>query len=53
MAGLASTFVLATAGPAAANVLPVGNWQLNEDRRTVAHEVSGRDEDGSLTGAAT
>jgi hypothetical protein len=52
VAALASAIALAAASPAAATVLPVGTWQFNEPSGTVAHDVSGHGNDGSLQGAA-
>ena len=37
---LATGALLAGAGPAAAQVLPVGTWSFNEGHGTVAHDTS-------------
>ena len=47
---LASGVFLLSAGPAAAQVLPVGNWSFNENSGTVAHDTSlpPQHDDGAL-----
>jgi hypothetical protein len=53
IAGLASAIVLAAAGPAAANVLPVGAWDFNEGSGAVAHDTSLINHDnGAVQGGA-
>jgi hypothetical protein len=52
IAGLASAIVLAAAAPAGANILPTGTWQFNEGSGTVAHDVSGHGNDGTVSGDA-
>lgn len=52
IAGLASIVTLAAAGPAAADILPTGTWQFNEGSGTVAHDVSGHHNDGTISGDA-
>ncbi len=44
--------VLATAGPAAADVLPVGNWTFDEGTGTVAHDSSPYHNNGTLQNGA-
>lgn len=44
--------MLAAAGPAAANVLPVGTWSFNEGSGTVAHDSSFWPDNGTLQGDA-
>lgn len=51
IAGLVTTAALATAGPAAANVLPTGTWPLNEGSGTVVHDTSFHGNTGTLQGA--
>ncbi len=51
-AGLASAITMLAAGPAAAHILPVGTWHLNEGRGTVAHDEFPNNDDGTLTGGA-
>jgi hypothetical protein len=51
IAGLAAAILLAVAAPAGADVLPVGNWPLNEGRGTVAHDSSGHHNEGRVEGA--
>jgi hypothetical protein len=51
--GLAATAFLATAAPAMADILPVGDWAFNEGKGTVAHDYSGHHNDGTLQGLAT
>lgn len=50
IAGLVTTAALATAGPAAANILPVATWPLNEGSGTVAHDTSFHGNTGTLQG---
>lgn len=50
--GLAAAILLATAAPAGAGLLPVGDWTFNEGRGTVARDYSGHHEEGQLEGAA-
>jgi Concanavalin A-like lectin/glucanases superfamily len=52
IAGLASAVMLVGAGPAAANVLPVGTWSFNESSGTVAHDTSFQPDNGTLQGGA-
>lgn len=52
-AGLVTAFVLVAAGPAAANVFPVGAWSFNEGSGTVAHDTSLFNHDnGTVQGGA-
>lgn len=51
IAGLASAVMLVGAGPAAANVLPVGTWSFNEGYGTVAHDTSLAPDNGTLQGS--
>lgn len=53
IAGLVSTVALATAAPAAANVLPVGTWDFNEGSGTVAHDSSLHGNTGTVEPGAT
>jgi hypothetical protein len=53
IAGLASAVVLLAAGPAAANVLPVGTWSFNEGYGTVAHDTAFQPVNGALQGGAS
>jgi hypothetical protein len=53
IAGLASAVMLVGAGPAAANVLPVGTWSFNESSGTVAHDTSFQPDSGTLQGGAS
>jgi hypothetical protein len=50
--GLAAAILLTTAAPASADIFPVGAWSFNEGRGSVAHDLSGHREDGSLEGGA-
>ncbi|HUN79214.1 MAG TPA: LamG domain-containing protein [Solirubrobacteraceae bacterium] len=50
--GLAAAILLATAAPAGASLLPVGDWTFNEGRGSVARDYSGHHEEGQLEGAA-
>jgi concanavalin A-like lectin/glucanase superfamily protein len=52
VAGLASAIFIAAAGPAAANVFPVGSWRFNEGSGTVAHDSSRHGNDGTLLSGA-
>jgi hypothetical protein len=52
VAGLASAVMLVGAGPAAANVLPVGTWSFNEGNGTVAHDTTFLPDNGTLQGGA-
>ncbi len=51
IAGLVTAAALATAGPAAANVLPVATWPLNEGSGTVVHDTSFHGNTGALQGS--
>lgn len=51
VAGLVSACLLWGAAPAGANILPVGQWDLNEGGGTVAHNNATLSGDGVLTGA--
>jgi Concanavalin A-like lectin/glucanases superfamily len=52
--GLVAALMLSTAAPAlAANVLPVGQWDLNEGAGTVAHNDSPLTANGTLSGAVS
>ena len=51
IAGLVTTAALATAGPAAANILPVATWPLNEGSGTVVHDTSFHGNTGTLQGS--
>jgi hypothetical protein len=51
VAGLATAILLTVAAPAGADVLPVGNWLLNEGKGTVAHDASGHHNEGHVEGA--
>jgi hypothetical protein len=53
IAGLASTVMLVGAGPAAANVLPVGTWSFNEGYGTTAHDTAFAPDNGTLQGGAS
>jgi hypothetical protein len=50
---LAAGAFLLTAGPAAAQVLPVGTWSFNEGTGSVAHETSLRPDNGAIQGDAS
>jgi hypothetical protein len=51
--GLAAAVLLTVATPAAgAAILPVGVWPLNEGKGTVANDISGHHDNGSLEGLA-
>lgn len=50
--GLAAAILLWTTASAAADLLPVGDWALNEGRGTVARDYSGHNDSGQLEGAA-
>jgi hypothetical protein len=50
---LATGALLVGAGPAAAQVLPVGTWSFNEGHGTVAHDTSFQPDNGTLQGGAT
>jgi hypothetical protein len=52
IAGLASAVMLVGAGPAAANVLPIGTWSFNESNGTVAHDTAFQPDNGTLQGGA-
>ena len=49
--GLAVALALSVAAPAAANILPVGDWTFNEGRGTTAYDYSGHHHDGTLQGS--
>jgi hypothetical protein len=51
--GLASAVMLLGAGPAAANVLPVGTWSFNEGSADVAHDTSLSPDNGTLQGGVS
>lgn len=51
IAGFVTVLALATAGPAAANILPVATWPLNEGSGTVAHDTSFHGNTGTLQGS--
>jgi hypothetical protein len=51
--GLAAAVLLTVATPAAgAAILPVGVWPLNEGKGTVANDISGHHDNGTLEGLA-
>jgi hypothetical protein len=50
---LATGAFLVGAGPAAANVLPVGTWSFNEGGGTVAHDTSFAPTNGTLQGGVS
>jgi hypothetical protein len=50
---IATGALLVGAGPAAAQVLPVGTWSFNEGHGTVAHDTSFQPDNGTLQGGAT
>jgi Concanavalin A-like lectin/glucanases superfamily len=51
--GLAAAILLTVATPAAgAAILPVGVWPLNEGKGTVANDITGHHDNGSLEGLA-
>jgi hypothetical protein len=52
IAALATAAALTTAAPAAADILPVGDWTLNEGKGTVAYDYAGHRHDGTLRGGA-
>jgi hypothetical protein len=54
LAGLTCAIVMCFVGSASANILsdlPVGTWPLNEGSGAVAHDLSGRGNDGALQGS--
>ena len=51
--GLASILVLTAAGPAMADILPVGQWDLNEGTGTIANNDSPLTPDGTLSGGVS
>lgn len=50
--GFAAAVLLATAAPAGASLLPVGDWAFNEGHGSVARDYSGHGDNGQLEGAA-
>jgi hypothetical protein len=51
--GLAAAILLMTGTPAAgATILPVGTWPLNEGKGTIANDISGHRDNGSIEGLA-
>lgn len=50
--GLAAAILLIATASASAEILPVGVWTLNEGKGTVARDISGHRNDGSLQGPA-
>lgn len=50
--GIAAAILTITAAPAAAEILPAGDWTFNEGRGSVARDASGHHNDGTLEGAA-